>query len=54
MFLLKFKPLFRPVETGGGENLLPIHNNSEKKQRAKKYKPYQIPRKLLVTVLLFT
>ena len=35
-------------------DLLPIDNNSEKLKRAKKYKPYQIPRKLLVTLLLFT
>ena len=52
MYLLKFKPLFRPVETKGwgegGEggvqpphilnkvDLLPIANNSEKKKRVKK------------------
>ena len=32
----------------------PIDNNSEKKKGAKKYKPYKIPQKLLVTLLLFT
>ena len=35
-------------------DLLPIDNDSEEKKRVKKYKPYQIPRKLLVTLLLFT
>ena len=53
----------RPVETGWrscGPQIfakvdpLLIGNDSEKKKGAKKYKPYQIPRKLLVTLLLFT
>ena len=35
-------------------DLLPIDNNSKKKNEAKKYKPYQIPRKLQVPSLLFT
>ena len=35
-------------------DLVPIDNNSKKKKGAKKYKPYKIPRKLLVTLLLFT
>ena len=34
--------------------LLPIDNLSEKKKRAKKYKSYQIPGKLLITLLLLT
>ena len=33
-------------------DLLPIDNDSQKKRGAKKHKPYQIPRKLLVTLLL--
>ena len=55
----------RPVETGGlgglqlpqilaKVDLLPIDNNSEQIKGAKKYKPYQIPRKLQVTLLLLT
>ena len=48
---------------GGGCNLpqifaktdfLPNENNSEKKRVAKKYKPLQISRKLLVTLLWLT
>ena len=50
---------------GGGEgaaapqifvnvNLIPVDNDSEKKKVAKKYKPFQIPQKLLVTLLLST
>ena len=35
-------------------DLVPIDNNSKKIKGAKKYKPYKIPRKLLVTLLLFT
>ena len=35
-------------------DLLPIDNDSKKKKGAKKHKPYQIPRKLLVTLLLST
>ena len=35
-------------------DLLPIDNLSEKKKIAKKYKSYQIPQKLLITLLLFT
>ena len=35
-------------------DLLQIDNDSEKKKGAKKHKPYQIPRKLLVTLLLST
>ena len=34
--------------------LLPIDNLSEKKKRAEKYKSYQVPRKLLITLLLST
>ena len=30
-------------------DLLPFDNDSENKKAAKKHKPYQIPRKLLVT-----
>ena len=33
-------------------DLLPIDNDSDKKKGAKKHKPYQIPRKLQVTLLL--
>ena len=57
--------IYMPVEswgTGGTAapqilakvDLLPIDNNSKKKNEAKKYKPYQIPRKLQVPPLLFT
>ena len=35
-------------------DLLPIENNSEKKKVTKKYKPLQISRKLLVTLLWLT
>ena len=58
----------RPVETGGGGGLgasaalpppdfakvdfLSIDNDSEKKKEPKKHTPDQIPRKLLVTLLL--
>ena len=35
-------------------DLLQIDNDSEKKKGAKKHKPYQIPRKLLLTLLLST
>ena len=35
-------------------DLVPINNNSKKKKGAKKYKSCKIPRKLLVTLLLFT
>ena len=57
---------YRPIETGGARgglkppkilakvDLVPIDNNSKKIKGAKKYKPYKIPRKLLVTLLLFT
>ena len=34
--------------------LSPIDNDSDKKKVAKKYKPFQIPQKLLVILLLFT
>ena len=34
-------------------DLLPIDNDSKKKKVAKNYKPFQIPQKLLVTLLLF-
>ena len=58
----------RPVETGGGGgglgrlqpsppdfakvDFLSIDNDSEKKKEPKKHTPDQIPRKLLVTLLL--
>ena len=56
---------FRPLETGGAGglqapqiltkvDLVPIDNNSTKIKGAKKYKPYKILRRLLVTLLLFT
>ena len=34
--------------------LVPIDSNSKKKKGAKKYKPYKIPQKVLITLLLFT
>ena len=58
----------RPVETGGKDglgglqpsqifakvDLLTIDSYSEKKNIVKKHKPVQIPRKLLITLPLFT
>ena len=35
-------------------DLVPIDSNSKKKKGAKKYKPYKIPQKVLITLLLFT
>ena len=64
VFLWILWHFYRPVETGGDwggllsprirtkVDLLPIDNDSEKKKGAKKHKTYQIPRKLLVTLLL--
>ena len=57
--------MLRPVETGGWGlgggpqilakvDLLLTDSNRGNKKGAKKYKPYQIPQKLLVTLLLFT
>ena len=46
--------LSRHVETRGGVDLLSIDNDGEKKKIAKQYELVQIPRKLLVTLLLFT
>ena len=55
---ISFKSIIKPVKTGGlwgifaKVDLLPIDNDSEKKKGAKKHKSYQIPRKLLLTLLL--
>ena len=35
-------------------DLVPVDSNSKKKKGAKKYKPYKIPQKVLITLLLFT
>ena len=43
-----------PPQIFAKADLLPIDNDSEKKKVAKKYIPYQIPRKLLITLLLST
>ena len=54
---LSFSFLLKPVEPPqifAKVDLFPIDNDSEKKKVAKKYKPSQIPRKLLVTLLLST
>ena len=48
-YVRKFlKQIFSKVD------FLPIDNDSEKKKEKKKYKPLQIPHKLLVTLLLST
>ena len=44
-----------PLQIFGRADLLPADNDSEKKKIAKKkYKPVQIPRKLLAALLLST
>ena len=35
-------------------DLVPVDSNSKNKKGAKKYKPYKIPQKVLITLLLFT
>ena len=35
-------------------DLVPVDSNNKKKKGAKKYKPYKIPQKVLITLLLFT
>ena len=42
----------QPPQIFAKVDFLSIENDTEKKKGAKKHKPYQIPRKLVVTLLL--
>ena len=46
--------MYTPTQILAKVDLLPIENNSEKRKRPKKYKSYQILRRLVVVLLLFT